>query len=134
MRKFLIIGTCSALLGVLILGLATPASASDDVFRGTWTSIDVDGSHQTLSIQGSGEQGHHSVFLSDVAGTVCGGAPAQVTGSGTVDGDTLNVLFVVTCPGTGRSPVMGRISFTFTYDPATDTLTDGSGVVWHRAS
>jgi hypothetical protein len=136
MRKILFVATYSALAGVvLILGLSMPASASDDVFRGTWTSIDIgDGSHQTLSIQGSGEQGHHSVFLFDDSGTVCGGDPAQVTGSGTVDGDTMNARFVVTCPGAGRSPVIGPISFTFTYDSATDTLTDGTGTVWSRAS
>jgi hypothetical protein len=136
MRKILFVATYSALAGVvLILGLSMPASASDDVFRGTWTSIDIgDGSHQTLSIQGSGEQGHHSVFLFDDSGTVCGGDPAQVTGSGTVDGDTMNARFVVTCPGAGRSPVIGPIPFTFTYDSATDTLTDGTGTVWSRAS
>jgi hypothetical protein len=30
--------------------------------------------------------------------------------------------------------VIGPIPFTFTYDSATDTLTDGTGTVWSRAS
>ncbi len=134
MRRIPFIASLILAVGTL-LGPVTAASASSDVFRGSWASIDpVDGSSQTLSIQGSGTGGQHSLFLHDTVATVaCGGGPANVTGSGTVDGNTLTWFFTVTCPGTGRPPIIGPTGpGFFIYHRADGTLTDDAGAVWHR--
>jgi hypothetical protein len=116
------------------VGPTAAASQAADAFVGTWTSIDTDGSNQILFIMGSGARGHHAVMLVDDAATVaCGGARAQVQGSGRVEGNVLSWSFTVTCPGTGRPPFPGRSSGTLTYRAGTDTLRDGSGVIWHRS-
>jgi hypothetical protein len=128
MRKTVVVATCFALLG-LVLGLATPAAASD-AFTGTWTAIDSDdGSLQTLLIGGSGEIGWHSVVLLDEADSVCGGGPALWAGRGrSNDDDFLFALLTLTCPGSGAVFTVGLSPPTtygfFYYDPATDTLQD----------
>ena len=108
--------------------------AAQQAFRGTWTSTDVDGSNQILWIRGSRQTGHYAVRLFDDAATAaCAGAPARAQGSGIIEGETLTWTATVTCPGTGRGPATGRIGpLALTYDEATDTLVDDSGVVWHR--
>jgi hypothetical protein len=113
---------------------ATSAWARGDVFLGTWTSIDLDGSHQTLDVRGSGQEGHHAMFLFDDSATRnCDGTPAHAQGSGVVDGNRLVMTGQLTCVP-GGNPLRGfQISFGFQYDPGTDTLTDDSGVTWYRA-
>jgi hypothetical protein len=88
-----------------------------------------------MSIQGSGTSGRHSVFLRDsMASVACGGAPANVTGSGMADGDTLYWWFTVTCPGSGRPPITGRVGpGFFDYHSDNDTLVDDADAVWSRA-
>jgi Tol biopolymer transport system component len=114
-------------------GAPAPASPKDEVFLGTWTSIDVDGSHQTLDIQGSGLGGHlvMSIF-DDSATTACGGSPGRLEGSGAVNGESLLMTGTLTCIP-GGNPLAGPTSLRFVHDPGTDTLTDESGVTWHRA-
>ena len=73
---------CPCSLELAIVGPTVAASAAADAFVGTWTSIDKDGSHQSLFIMGSGARGRHAVFVEDDAATVaCGGAPAHAQGS-----------------------------------------------------
>lgn len=118
-----------------VLGSVAPASASVDEFRGSWESIDPgDGSSQTLRIQGSGTAGKHAVFLYDAEASVaCGGAPANVAGSGTVVAVTLTWFFTVTCPGSGQPPLRGLVGpGFFTYNAGDDTLVDDAGAIWHR--
>ena len=133
MRKTLLVA-CSTLLLTLTLGPVTTASARSDVFRGTWTAIDViDGSNVTLTIQGSGAGGHHAVREFDDAAYSCGSVPASLHGSGSVDGVTMEVLWTEVCHPGGN--VIGhRIPDTFKYDPGSDTLTDSFSDVFHRAS
>lgn len=132
MQKNLLVIACSVVLAAAALGSPTAASPRDDEFRGTWTSIDIDGSHQKLDIGGSGRRGRHSMFLfDDSATTACGGSPAHVVGSGVVDGNRLLMRGTLTCKP-GGNPLGGRTSIRFVYRPATDTLTDNSGVTWHR--
>ena len=134
MRRLALSIVTLSLLAAAIVGPTAAASAATDVFVGTWTSIDMDGSNQTLFIMGSGARGRHAVMLVDDAATVaCGGAPAQVQGAGTVESNVLSWSFTVTCPGTGRPPFSARSSGTLTYRAGSDTLRDGSGVIWHRA-
>lgn len=124
---------CSAVLGAVSLGAPAAASPRDDVFRGSWTSIDIDGSNQTLDIQGSGTRGHHAMFAFDDSATgACGGSPAHLQGSGVVDGHILVMTGTLTCKP-GGNPLRFRIALGFHYHQGTDTLTDDSGVIWYRA-
>jgi len=136
MRRLALSIATLSMLCALVFGPSTAASASNkDVFVGTWTSIDHDGSNQVLFIMGSGARGRHAVMVEDDAATVaCGGAPAHVQGSGRVEGRVLSWFFTVSCPGTGRPPFNGRTGpGSFTYRAGTDTLIDDSGVIWHRS-
>jgi hypothetical protein len=135
MRRALALASLVIAIGT-VGGPVASASTSYDPFRGSWTSKDSgDGSDQTLSIQGSGAAGRHSVFLHDTVATrACGGGPANVTGSGTVDGATLTWFFTVTCPAGGRPPIIGRVGpGFFTYNPTSGTLTDDTGTIWYPA-
>ena len=134
MRRLTISVATLSMLCALIIG-PTATAAPKDVFVGTWTSIDTDGSNQILFIMGSGARGRHAVMVEDDAATrACHGAPAHVQGSGTVEGNVLSWFFTVSCPGTGRPPFNGRTGpGSFTYRPGTDTLIDDSGVIWHRS-
>ena len=134
-RATLVVGIVLA-LGAPVLPTDAAWATNSDVFRGSWTSNDsADQSAQTMTIQGSGRSGHHSVFVYDTVATrACGGGPAIVTGAGTVDDDVLVWFFTVTCPGTGRGPTTGRVGpGVMTYDEGTDTIIDDSQTVWHRA-
>jgi hypothetical protein len=133
MRRLALSIVTLSMLGVAMVGTTT-ASAATDPFVGTWTSIDTDGSHQTLFVMGSGARGRHAVLMEDDAATVaCGGGPAHLQGAGRVEGYVLSWSFTVTCPGTGRPPFTGRISGSFTYRAGPDTLRDDFGIIWHRS-
>ena len=133
MRRIVLVGMCSLVLVAAVLGVGASASPNDDVFRGSWTSIDTDGSHQTLDIRGSGKSGHYAVVLFDDSATrSCHGSPARFQGPGLADGNSLLVTGTITCMP-GGNPLKGRISIRFVYHPRTDTLTDDSGVTWYRA-
>lgn len=138
MRRTLLAAVFAVFVSVLVVPTNSAyAGADSDGFRGTWTSIDpFDDSIQYLSIQGSGKSGKHSVFLYDtVASGACGGEPDGVTGAGTVSDDTLYWFFTVTCPGSGKGPVVGPVGpGFFIYDDGTDTLLDDAEAVWTRLS
>lgn len=122
----------SAALGVLLLEGAPAAVAAPEAgINGSWVSVDLDGSNQTLSIHGSGD--HRSMTLyDDLASNACDGDPARGQGSGTLDGDVLFVRATITCQP-GGSLVHGHVELAFAYDSETDTIVDFSGVVWERA-
>ena len=123
-------------LGVLVLGLvlvpgAPPAAAARGELAGTWTSIDTDGSNQTLTITGSGTHAYAMSLFDESATALCDGGPALANGSARLDGEDLFLRAAATCvPGGNR--LRGVIEIVFTYDAATDTLTDNFGVVWSR--
>jgi hypothetical protein len=133
MRRIVFVAICSVVVAAMSLGVAAGTSAPGDVFQGIWTSIDLDGSHQTLDVRGSGQQGHHAMFLFDESATRnCNGTPAHAQGSGVVDGNSLVMTGQLTCVP-GGNPLRGPVSLLFQYDPGTDTLTDDSGATWYRA-
>jgi hypothetical protein len=122
---FVLVG-CTALL-------APPAFAGQGELAGNWTSVDLDGSHQTLNITGAGNPSYAMFLQDDETSGACGGQPAQLVGLGSADGDELVMLGSLVCLP-GGNPIPGtRIFFSFEHDPAADTLTDFTGVVWHRA-
>jgi hypothetical protein len=116
------------------LAIAAPVAAVDDPFLGRWTAVDNDGSNMTLQIAG-----HYQLVLYDDGASVCGvfdenGDPtvaAIVKGTGSATGEVLSVSFTGRCL-TGGGATFSN-SYTFTYDPGTDTLTDGTAVIWYRA-
>jgi hypothetical protein len=123
-------------LGVLVVGLvvglsAPPAVAAQGELAGTWTSIDIDGSNQTLTITGSGTRVYAMSLLDDSA-SLCDGAPALAEGSGRVAEDQLFMRAAAVCLP-GGNLLRGVINIGFIYDAGTDTLTDDFGVVWSRA-
>jgi hypothetical protein len=128
--------TAAIAVSVLVLGvtaLAPPATATTGSLTGTWTSVDVDGSNQTMRIKGAGNP-VYSIFLrDDFTSGACGGPPAKLVGHGTSDGHELFVRGTLVCLH-GGNPIPGvRVWFSLEYDVAADTLTDGAGVVWERA-
>lgn len=127
MKKSISLG---ALLVGLVVGLgAPPAVAAQGSLAGTWTSIDTDGSNQTLTMTGSGRR-VYAMSLSDDAATLCGGAPALATGSGILEEDNLLMRAAAVCLP-GGNLLRGVIAIGF-IQAGPDTLIDDSGVVWSR--
>jgi hypothetical protein len=122
-----------ALAAVLSAGITgQPASATSGDVAGTWTSIDHDGSNQTLDVMGSGNNVYAISLFDDSATSACDGAPAKLVGTGVLDGEELSMRGTVVCLP-GGNQFRFRIDFGFEYDAQADTLTDVTGVVWHRS-
>ena len=125
-----------ALTGLLLVSNLAAAAASP--FVGAWESTDIDGSYQRLVIGGGPGDGHR-VLLYDYGATVCGLDPAtgeilyaaMARGSGQAQGDVLSGGWGVWCLS---RPVTfyGDLAFELAYEATSDTLTDGTGVVWSR--
>lgn len=132
-RKTIIIAAVSALL--LGPGAFPAVSVPSDPFLGVWESVDIDGSNQRLSFGGGGGT-RRVIFRDDNAtGGVCesGGGWFMARGTGKVDGDTISGVWEsdnIRCQD--GTDVTDDIDFEFVHDPATDTLSDPSGVTWSR--
>lgn len=124
----MVLGTLLTTTGLLT---ATSAAAAGGPLAGTWTSVDTDGSNQTLDIAGSGARVYSMVYVDDAATDACGGDPARITGPGHVEGDGVVMVGTLTC-SPGGNPLRHRIALGFAYDGSDDTLTDDFGIVWHR--
>lgn len=105
---------------------------------GNWVSQDRDGSSQVLSL-GYGGDGSYSLTLVDDGATACGTGTndvplyaANASGSATFDGTTLSASFEVICQNADATN-LGGFEFAWTYDAASDTLTDVTGVIWQRS-
>jgi len=117
-------GIAAAIATATLIGVGTaPADAATrrDV-AGVWTATDhVDGSNLLLVITP-----RLRVFLFDDAATACSLAPALASGRGTLSGDVVEIdPFFVDCL---NSDPDFPVAYSFTYDPATGTLTDPSGL------
>jgi hypothetical protein len=116
---------------MFVVRAATVNAAPPNPFVGAWESTDVDGSHQTLAIGGSAQASH--VHLFDDAASVCNPPlqrPAEGSGVGQVSGSDLTVTLTVYCLQPHEFFVTREVIYT--YDSASNTLTDSFGVVWHR--
>lgn len=116
----------AALLAVMVV---TPvASGASDPFTRTWSRIDVDGSRETLTFDGSADL--KTFAYRDERATSCAGDPFESGGSVDVDGDTATFDGTGGCVGGPSAPVSG----TFAYDANAATIDDASGVLWHRGN
>lgn len=116
------------------------AFAAPSPFAGAWEAIDIDGSHMVLTVSRGSSQVRVNLFDEHATSCINRGAvegSATVVGTGTIDDLTLtwsanqirctNGIVIDTSEGTN----------TFTYVPASDTLTVdpelwGGAVTWSR--
>ena len=132
-RAALSLVTTVALVAASVGLTSTAASAATGALAGTWTSIDNDGSTQTLDITGAGHQAYSMVYVDDVATSACDGDPAQIAGPGFTQGEDLVMVGSLVCLPGGNF-LRTRITILFDYDAGADTLTDSFGIVWERSS
>jgi hypothetical protein len=121
----------SVAAGVVLAFLPATAWASTGGLAGSWTSVDNDGSLQTLDITGSGEKAYSMVYYDESATGVCDGAPARVSGPGFVVDDGVVMFGTLVCQP-GGNVLRSRLTLAYEYDAGTDTLTDSFGIVWSR--
>ena len=129
-RRMLVVAV--AALAVLLVVAPTSAASASSQFKGSWTSIDTDGSSQTLTVSGGASP---SVVYQDFYASGCNnfGGPAThwtAAGKGSVDGDLLEVAFHKS--GCGNF-LQGGYGDAYVYDEGTDTLVDTFGIIWYRA-
>lgn len=129
--------TIIAAVSTLLLGLgawSATAAPPSDPFVGTWESVDLDGSNQTMTFRGRGPVKGFTYFDDDATAACETGGEFTARGTGEVDGDTIATSFKnVRCEdGTRRDDLRG-VGDVLVYDAETDSLTDGFGIVWSRA-
>ena len=128
----------AAILTIIIVAVTAVGAfaAPPDPFVGRWESTDIDGSYQVMTIGG----GPHRISYHDFGATVCGLDPvtgdflygATARGSGTVSGTDYSGAWDVWCLSHPTTLIFTGLGFQFTYNAASDTLTDLAGVVWNR--
>ena len=125
-----------ALSIALLLAAALPAAASSrHPFRGNWKGTDVfDGSNVVLWIVEESHSGGQVFGIrgtDDRTGQWCG-KPAKMQALGVLEGENyIAVSMVWWCLPEG-SNILYFLSDSLTYDPSTDTTTDGSGSIYYR--
>jgi hypothetical protein len=132
MKRTLLSATACLVIAGMGAVLAPSASAAGGDLAGSWTSVDNDGSLQTLDVSGSGANVYAMVYKDESATGACAGAPARVSGPGFVDGDEVMMVGSLVCVP-GGNVFRSRLVIGFAYDAGSDTLTDSFGIVWQRA-
>jgi hypothetical protein len=120
--------------GLLVGQVVVPsvAAAAPSPFTGAWTSVDLDGSDQTLAISGGAVV--RLQYTDFGAPNTCEGGQGEMfvgTLTGTVADDTLFAAISRAHCGSKAFPDLEGLEFDFVYDGATDTLF-GMDVTWHR--
>ncbi|HEX3222013.1 MAG TPA: hypothetical protein VHR35_05535 [Nocardioides sp.] len=100
-----------------------------DSFVGRWTSTDLDGSSQTMTIRERPDVPFEMVLRDDFSGPCSG--PSTDTGAGAIAASELVISGIVTVCRDGGVPVGAVNSLTF-HPTDSDALRDNSGVVWSR--
>lgn len=111
---------------LLTLVAANPYKSQSNPWKGKWWSIDLDGSLQSVVFLGSNQ-----FKYVDRGATICGvdqeGIPlyrADGRGSGSISDLSFTGTTTLRCL-THPPYVWGEHTFVWTYDPATNTITDG---------
>jgi hypothetical protein len=110
----------------------TVAEELSVVFSGNWTSTDTDGSAQTMTITTTGDGSAQMTLHDAAAGAMCAGAAATVTGNGELNGGGELIITTSNLSCDDGSQPAGELSYSFTHDRESDTLTDNLGAVWLR--
>jgi hypothetical protein len=133
MKRTLLSATACLVIAVMGAVLAPSASAAGGDLAGRWTSVDNDGSIQTLDVTGYGANVYAMAYEDESATGACGGAPARISGPGHVFGDEVVMVGSLVCLP-GGNVFRTRVEIVFVHDTETDTLTDSFGIVWQRAA
>jgi outer membrane protein assembly factor BamD (BamD/ComL family) len=96
---------------------------------GYWESVDLDGSHQTLTIQRS-LIGEYSFLYSDNRTAFCNGASGSAEFSARTDTSVVNTVFEFVCKLNPDRRVTSNNRFS--YHSETDRITSMFGTVWTR--
>jgi hypothetical protein len=125
-------------VAVLIMTAAfmSTTGATSDPFVGKWASTDTDGSYQILTI-GSGSGSSYHIRVYDFGASTCGLDPetgdflsaASIEGTLSLSNGMLSGTLPLYCQSTPPT-FYGYAFLHYTYDPTTDILVDGFGVVW----
>ena len=130
MKRLALVLMAGLLAGLIVVPSVVAARPSP--FTGSWTSIDLDGSNQTLAISGGSVV--RLQYTDFGAPFTCEGGQGEMfvgTLTGAVVGDTLFAAITAAHCGSKAFPDLEGLAFDFAYDDATDTLF-GMDVVWHR--
>lgn len=117
-----------AALALVLTATSLVSAAGGDPFTKSWSRVDVDGSRETLSFSGSGDE--KTFAYRDDRATSCGGDPFEASGSVAVNGNTATFDGSGGCVG-GPSALFGG---QWVFDSASGTIDDGSGHLWHRGN
>lgn len=98
-------------------------------FVGHWTSTDLDGSSQTMTIRERSDAPFEMVLRDDFSGPCSG--PSTDTGTGAITAGELVITGIVTVCQGGGVPVGAANSLTF-HRAGGHALRDNAGVVWSR--
>ena len=121
-------GGLIASAAVLIYALGGDSEPNTRAFAGSWSSIDQDGSNQTLAVIRRANTDSYDLTLEDDDAQTCGGGSVDGTGVGNVAGNRLSFKIRLTC---ASGPKL-EFFYPLTYYAADDTLVDRTGVVWSR--
>lgn len=138
--------TIIAAISALLLGLgALPAGAGHaDPFLGRWRSVDIDASRQSLTFAQSDAASDPwdtvevELFDSNASQACQAGGPAVLEGEVTrLERKRLGAILVrfdsIVCRRGEPNPELEfPLHVEFVHHPDTDTLTDETGVEWHR--
>jgi hypothetical protein len=120
-------------LAILVLLVAPSGAAAARGFTGSWESIDTDGSWQQFLINGGPDV--YEARMVDHYARTCGvglGRPMKAVFTMTAEGNTLTGMAALYCMKPRE--LWTNAQLTMVYDPATDTMTDQFGMIWHRAT
>ena len=130
MKRLALVLMAGLLAGLVVV--PSVAAAGPSPFTGAWTSVDLDGSDQTLAVSGGSVV--RLQYTDFGAPFTCEGGQGEMfvgTLTGTVDGDTLATAITTAHCGSKMFPDLEGLAFDFIYDEASDTLF-GMDVTWYR--
>ena len=133
MKRFIVVAVAIAM--VLVLTAATNL-APQNPFHGHWTGTDGDGSKLTFTFDEQSRSGGRVYELKgtdDVCGA-CGGAPALMIGIGVLESENVIHSTEIWWGVPSGDPLFYFLEGNYTYDPGTDTITDGNGLVFERGN
>ena len=126
-------------ISLLVVASVVTATGNANPFRGSYRGVDTpfDNSNMFLAFGGpdaTSDKGpsdiRRVIWKDEVATVSCDGDQFFADGVGFVDGNTILVVFEISCGN--AAGLIGQDVVEFTYDPATGTLTDSYGVTWSR--